>query len=372
MIRAFLMAAFLLAQQQPEEAFPNLMRELRAVVDEFKEPADGIVFRPLSYWERALIISDDAARFQPTSMREIYAAHQLVAGMIALSKGDVETAAAEFRHGMRLDANQAALFHYALGLSSSFAKDYAAGEKEFGQAAELWPHWASPRTALASIYLNSGRENRAETLLKESLDNSLTDSASAKSRQYLLLAQVFDVQNKPKEAEAALKTAIELDSTNPVLVDYLGVHLLNHGQLKTALGIWKTASGVFREEPALIREIALAGTGLAISGAEAFAPPIRSSLDASRPQLPGGSPYRVYAIQSKTGNLLKFRVDSIAFQPFVALLGPDGKAVAMQQIRSSSFAVLEYPVTAPGTYHLVVCSYSPGETGTFEISVPKH
>lgn len=356
---------------QDEAEYPLLMAELRLVVQQFMEPGDGVVLRPLPYWERAMRISKEVERFEPTSTRELNAAHQLIAGMIRLTTGDIREATAEFQHGIRVEPNQAPMFHYALGLCASAAQQYDVSEKEFKLAADGAPHWASPRTARAAVFLELGRVKEAEALLRESLDLNLTDVDAVKSRQYLLLAQLLDAQNKPKDAEAALRSAVELDTQNPMLADYLGIHLLNTVGREAASQVWKSASVVFGQNPQIAREIALIETGLQVAEADTFKSPARAQLTEASPRLPGGARFRAYRIQAKARDVLKLRADSRAFQPFIALLGTDGRAVAMQNIRSSSFSVLEYRVNTPGTYYLIVGSYSPDQTGEFTAAVSR-
>jgi len=178
----------------------------------------------------------------------------------------------------------------------------------------------------------------------------------------------LDAQKKIRDAEATLRTAIDLDTANPMLADCLGILLLKSGRRQQALDAWRMASKEFQNNSMLTREIALTEDGVSIASAPSLTGPTKGSITLSSPPLPGGSRYRAYRIQANLGDVLKFRADSRAFVPFMALLGTDGKAVAMQDIRSSYFSVLEYTVAAPGTYHLVVSTYSPGQIGEFELS----
>ncbi len=370
MIPTLLFSAVLLLLQNEAE-YPLLMSELRLVVRNFMEPEDGVVIRPLPYWEWAMRLSNEAARFEPTSTRELNATHQLIAGMIRLTKGDLREATAEFQHGIRVEPNQAPMFHYALGLCARATGQFEVSEKEFKLAAGGAPHWASPRTALAAVYLESGRVQEVVLLLRENLDLNLTEVDAVKARQYLLLAQLLATRNRPKDAEAALRSAVKLDTQNPMLADYLGIHMLNTSGREAALGVWKSASLVFEQNPQFLREIALTENGLHVAAADTFKSPARAQLTEASPQLPGGVRFHAYRIQAKARDVLKLRTDSRTFQPFTALLGIDGLAVAMQSIRSSSFSVLEFRVNTPGIYYLIVSSYSPDQTGEFEVSVSR-
>jgi tetratricopeptide (TPR) repeat protein len=363
MLQSFLFAAALLFVQDEAE-YDRLLMQVREAVALFKEP-DGAFMPPGKYWDEALQNVDKVLNFQPT--REFEGAYQLISAMKHFTAGSVQAALEDFRHGLRVDPNSVPMFHFGLGMCYSALGRYGESENEFKLAAEAAPGWGRPRTALAAIYLETGRAGEAETAAGEGIE--LTDSVRARGRQYLLLAQARQARGVSDGAEDALTKALEMDPEDALLPDYLGLHKFNRGGKDQALAVWKRALAAFPGNAALTREISLAENGMKTgSWPNTFRERATSSLGPANPLLPGGSRYRAFRIQASAGEVLRFRTESGAFQPFTLLLSADGKPVALHDIRSSYFSLVEYAVKAPGAYFLIVSSYFPGHAGEFTVS----
>ena len=365
MIATFFLTFFLFLGQDESE-YDRLLRQVRDAVHDFMEPEDGMFVSQVQYWDQVLQDIDLVLNFKAT--REIEAAYRLASAMKNLGTGDVQSAMDDFQLGLIVDPNEAPMFHFGIGLCYSLMGRSADSEKEFKLAEEGAPAWARPKAALAALYMDAGRLEEAEAAVRESVE--YTESNRTKGRQFLLLAQLQELRGNSKNAGATLRQAIELDPENPVFPDYLGLQLFRSVGKDAALSTWKTALGVFEQDAALTREISLVERGMRVgSWTTTFKSKVTSKLAPANPRLPGGSHYSAFRFQSKAGDILKFRTDSKAFQPFSVLLAADGKPVALHDIRSSYFSYVEYQVTKPGTYYLIVSSYLPRQTGLFQVSL---
>lgn len=367
MIHTFLLSLILLFGQDESE-YPQKLQQVRDAVHGFMEPEDGVFNSDPKYWDQVLMDIDFLIRSKPS--REVDAAYQLAAAMKNLTTGDVESAKDDFEFGLSVEPNQAPMFHFGMGLCYSVMGKDDESEKEFKLAAAGASAWARPRSALAGLYMAVGRLKEAEAAVRESIE--LTELDRAKGRQYVLLSQLQDLQGNSKEAETTLRQAVELNTGEPLITDYLGLHLFKSAGKAAALSVWKPALDSFEDNSALTREVSLVQNGMkAGSWPNTFSKSVKSKIGPANPLLPGGSRYRAFRFQAKAGDVLKFRTDSKSFQPFSALLSPDGKAVALHDTRSSYYSLIEYAVKTPGTYYLIVSSYHPGQTGEFTVSRAK-
>ncbi len=361
---ATLLLTFLFLLGQDESEYDRLLQRVRDAVHDFMEPEDGQLVSQAQYWDEVLRDIDLVLNFKAT--REIEAAYFLASGMKNLASGDVRSATDDFKFGIIVNPNQAPVFHFAIGLCYSMTGQSADSEKEFKMASDGAPAWASPKAALAALYMDSGRLDEAEAAVRESIE--YTDSKQVKGRQLLLLAQMQDLRGNVMEAETTLRQAMEVDMENPMFPDYLGL-LLFRSNKDAALGVWRAAARGLEQGSVLTREISLVEKGLKVgSWNTTFKSKVTSKLGPLNPRMPGGTRYRAFRFESRAGDILKFRTDSKTFQPFSVLLAADGKPVALHDIRSAYFSYLEYEVVKSGTYYLIVSSYLPDQMGNFQVS----
>ncbi|UBF25620.1 PPC domain-containing protein [Kovacikia minuta CCNUW1] len=80
--------------------------------------------------------------------------------------------------------------------------------------------------------------------------------------------------------------------------------------------------------------------------------------------------FDTYQFEGKAGQSVMIRMDSKAFAPFLMLLGPDGKKIAIDEnTPNDDYAAIAQQLPANGTYRLIANSRAEKQKGAYTVSV---
>lgn len=352
--------------QDDERAYEIAKQEIEVAVQNFVNPESFIGIPPESYWRAAMLAGDMVLDFEPS--RFIEGRYLFFSGMNSLNQADSGTAISDFSRLLQVDPNEAALGYFGIGLVHSFNNELDKAEEEFLKASEAWPHWARPYTELAGLYMAAGRFVEAETVLRQSL--ALTLSETAKGRQYLSLAQIFRSQQKNDGVEEMLRLAVAVAPEDLTLYNYLGLFLFHEGRREEALETWDEALFLNPSFGPIRRNVAIAKTGVQFKNSVPFVQG-KSSLRITDEILIGGGRFRAYEFFAQGGDKFHVRVDSSEFLPLTFLVSEEGELLDVPDIRNAHFSEINYNVKSPGYYFMIVTTARPGSVGLFLIETLK-
>ncbi len=86
--------------------------------------------------------------------------------------------------------------------------------------------------------------------------------------------------------------------------------------------------------------------------------------------LASGEYYDEYSVSAQTDQWLTVKVDAEGFDPYLIVLLPDGERSEIDDSEEANTTSVETVVraTSAGTHDIVVTSYEPGESGSYQIT----
>jgi protein O-mannosyl-transferase len=149
-----------------------------------------------------------ALRLQPNSIDA-----RLNLGLSLLQLGRVDQATTDLQSAVSRDAGSAPA-HTALAFALMQQHDLSGAERELKQALRLEPNDVRTLMALASVYSDTGRDSLALEVLRP-----LASAGSTLPEVHYNLACTLARLNRPEEALASLKTALELGFSDRKLLE---------------------------------------------------------------------------------------------------------------------------------------------------------
>ncbi len=137
-------------------------------------------------------------------------------GYLLLEKGYTDEAAEVAARSVAVAGD--ARDYYGAGVVAVRRGDLEAGEEWFRRAIDVRPNYDLPYHELASLYMDNGRLEEAETLLRGHLETASTDA-----RAWYLLGLVLGRTGRVDESIEAVETSVKLDSSNAEAWGTLGV-----------------------------------------------------------------------------------------------------------------------------------------------------
>ena len=348
-----------------ERVFEEAKLSVERSVEAFVNPESSIALPPKSYWEEALDALDIVYTLEPS--RVVEGRYLFFSGMNLLAEGDVDAAIADFTRSIQIDPNEGALALFGLGLAYSYLLDLDEAESQFRAASLARPSWARPYAALAALMMDSDRLADAEDAIFRSLE--LTVHEAAKGRQYLVRGQVLRFEGRDDEVEDALRQAVVSTPGDPLLRDYLGLHLFGVGRREAALDVWAEALTMSPGYAPVRRNLALAEEGVRVGESTPFEPG-ESALRVTDGILVGGARYRAFRFEAMAGEFWQVRADSTDFTPVAYLVSEEGRLLGVPDVRSSYFSRIDHTFADSGTYFLLVSTDRPGPVGRFALTSP--
>ena len=116
--------------------------------------------------------------------------------------------------------------------------------------------------------------------------------------------------------------------------------------------------------------ILLLALGLVAASAHAQTGTHRGTLGPGDRQLDGGEYYDVFEVAASPGDLIDVDLSSTDFDPYLVLVAPSGEQEENDDYEGSTArSRIQIAATGPGTYRVLVTSYTGGETGAYTVSL---
>lgn len=120
----------------------------------------------------------------------------------------------------------------SLGYVCYMRERYELAEKYYLEALRIKPDFTDTKNSLASLYLETGRLNKAESLIKEAVEDL---SYPAYQRTYSNFGVLEFKKKNYSQAIAYFKKSLQKDRENCSTLTYLGRALTEDGQLSEAI-----------------------------------------------------------------------------------------------------------------------------------------
>jgi Tfp pilus assembly protein PilF len=180
-----------------------------------------------------------------------------VDGVRDFQAGQYHGAIQQFQRSLTLDPNNAdayynlAATYYALGKQNNDPALLQQAEGLYHQCLDLNPDHVSCYRGLASLLVDSGRQESAFTLVKRWAERSYY---SAEPR--IELARLYEEFNDNESATQHLTDALQIDAANVRAWTAMGQLREKRGELAQALANYQQAQGLNPHQPALTARIA--------------------------------------------------------------------------------------------------------------------
>ena len=158
-------------------------------------------------------------------------------GLRALSERQVSLGLTSLKEAVQLDPNNP-IYHNALGVVLLDLGKPADAEAEFQRAVTLDPNYAEAHHNLGLSYAEQGRYEQAITEYRKAISLPVYPTPEV---GYYNLGRAYAQINQPKEAEEALKTAIQLQPNLGAAYYQLGLVYVNTGRKEEARAMFQKA-----------------------------------------------------------------------------------------------------------------------------------
>jgi TolB-like protein/Flp pilus assembly protein TadD/DNA-binding winged helix-turn-helix (wHTH) protein len=221
-------------------------------------------------WQDVLAIEDDVARSitstlklvlinqpgkdAPPATTNMEAFDLYLSGLARLygpgGAADLEEAGASFRRALAADPKFALAYaglceRYVIGYEkTSDTTLVPQAESACGQALKLDDSLREVSTALAHLYLVSGRGQQAGAIYRQ-LISSAPDNADG----YIGLGRALDGEQRSADAEQALRRAIDVEPTYYLAHQELGKFLFRHGRIAEAIPVYRRVTQLVPASP---------------------------------------------------------------------------------------------------------------------------
>jgi type IV pilus assembly protein PilF len=158
-------------------------------------------------------------------------------GLRSLADRQVSSGFSSLKEAVQLDPDNA-VFRNALGVVLLDLRKPAEAETEFRKAVELDPGYAEAQHNLGLSFAEQGRWEQAIAAYRKALSLPIYPTPEV---GYYNLGRAYVQIGKPKEAEEALRTAIELQPKLGAAYYQLGVVLTSTGRQEEAKALFRRA-----------------------------------------------------------------------------------------------------------------------------------
>ena len=192
----------------------------------------------------ALVLGGCATRDQDVQRLRARAIYEQ--GLSHLGEKRVSLGLASFQEAARLDP-ESALYHNTLGIVYlHYLSKPTEAQAEFQQAIELDPTYAEAFTNLGVTLAQQGKWSEAVTAYRKAISIPIYSSPEV---AYANLGWAYVNLDKPKEAEEAYRTAVQLQPKFAQAYYFLGVVLERQGRKDEARAAFRAARDLDPDSP---------------------------------------------------------------------------------------------------------------------------
>jgi TolB-like protein/Flp pilus assembly protein TadD len=202
---------------------------------------------------KVVLTDESTQRTTPPSANHLAAFDLYLAGLAKLHNpavSQLEAAGDDFNQALEKEPTFALAY---VGLCERYVFGYERtrdaalvpkAEGACGKALQLDRSLTEASTALAQLYLVSGRNEQAAQIYREGIRNE-PDNADG----YMGLGEALDGMQRTAEAERAFRQAIEAEPTFPEALTTLGNFLFRHGRSATAVATYEQVTQLIPASP---------------------------------------------------------------------------------------------------------------------------